>query len=64
MTYQVQFQRTGHWLERSDLFETLQAAHSYAAQNHARYQAEVVVIVEVDDNGEQGRIHEIQVIHA
>lgn len=61
MTYQVQFQRTGHWLVRSELFETLQEAHAHAAQHQAAHQPEVIVIVEVDDEGNQGRIHQIQV---
>lgn len=62
MTYQVQFQRTGIKAWRSDLFETLQAAHAHAAQEQGRLLPEVIVIVEVDGDGKEGRVHEVQVL--
>jgi hypothetical protein len=63
MTYQVQFLRTGSATERSELFESFQQAHTFAAQEVARREIKltVVAIVEVDGDGNPGRIHELQV---
>jgi hypothetical protein len=62
MTYQAQFLRTGQLTARSELFETMQAAHAHVAQKLAGgAKPEVIAIVEIDDNGDQGRVHEIQV---
>jgi hypothetical protein len=64
MTYQVQFLRTGVVTERSELFETFHAAHVFAAQEVARREPKpkVVAVVEIDDDGNPGRVHEIQVL--
>jgi len=60
MTYQVQFLRTDRQMGRSELFETFQQAHAHAARQQAQFQPEVIAIVEIDDNGEQGVVHEVR----
>ena len=62
MTYQVQFLRSGT-AEKSNLFATFQKAHSYAAQEVARREPkpEKIAIVEIEDDGNEGRVHPFQV---
>jgi hypothetical protein len=62
MTYQVQFLRTGVMTDRSELFETLQQAEAFADEEVGRRKPgpEVVAIVEIDDDGNQGRIQRLQ----
>ena len=63
MSYQVQYLRTGIAIEKSDLFQTFHQAESFAAKQLGRREPkpEVIAIVEIDDDGNQGRIHKLQV---
>jgi hypothetical protein len=59
--YQVQFLRAGFAPELSVLFDTFQDAHSYAAREIPKRVPKVVSIVEIQDDGNDGRIHDLQV---
>ena len=59
--YQVQFLRAGAVPELSVLFDTLQEAHAYAAKEAPKREPRVITIAEIERDGSDGRIHELQV---
>ena len=59
--YQVRFLRAGSIPEFSVLFDTFQEAHAYAAREVPKREPKVVCIVEIEDDGNDGRIHDLQV---
>jgi hypothetical protein len=58
MGYQVQFLRENAVPEYSVLFDTFQEAHAYAAREVPKRNPKVVAIIEIEDDGDGGRIHQ------
>ncbi len=56
-TYVVKFQRDTRPVFQTERFDTLQEAHAYAAQNQQKLGADLVVITEEDDDGNEVRDH-------
>jgi hypothetical protein len=57
-TYRVKFHRDGAEDLLSDPFKTLHDAQTFAAKHEI--EAATILIVEVDDDGEEGQIHAVE----
>ena len=59
MTYQVKFQRTGVKDVRAGLFGTFREARAFAAKQQSKLRTDSIIIVEIDEDGEEFRTHPV-----
>jgi len=59
MPYLVRFQRNGATVLKSEHIESLLAAHAFARERQNQVAADIIVIAELDENGEETRNKEI-----
>jgi hypothetical protein len=62
MGYKVLFLSAKLVPERSGIFETIQEAHAFAAQQAPIKKPNVIAILEIDADGNDGRVHALQVV--